>query len=187
MGKVLVLFYSKSGNTRKTAELIETGAKEISGVETRIKSVDEATAEDVLWADGVALGAPVHMGSIPWEMKRFWDVEMQPHWGKIDGKIGCAFSTQGGWGGGAELNCQALMTVMMNYGFLVFGVTDYVAHQFTLHYGTTIAGEPRTEREQDSPQRLGRRLAEWVAVFVDGRKAEHPLESGRTRFPWGEE
>ena len=51
-------------------------------------------------------------------MKRFWDVEMQPYWGKIDGKIGCAFASEGGWGGGAELNCQALQTVMQNYGFV---------------------------------------------------------------------
>ena len=40
------------------------------------------------------------MGVISWKMKRFWDVEMAPHWMKIDGKIGCAFSSAGGWGGG---------------------------------------------------------------------------------------
>lgn len=184
MGKVLVLYYSQSGNTRQLAELVEAGAGEVDGIETRLRSVTEAKAEDVLWCDGIALGAPTHMGSIPWEMKRFWDVEMQPHWGKIEGKIGCAFASQGGWAGGAELNCQALMTVMMNYGFLVFGVTDYVAQGFTLHYGAMVAGEPRTEREKDAPKRLGRRLSEWVATYVDGRLEEHPLRNGRTRFPW---
>lgn len=184
MGKILVLYYSQSENTAKVAQLVEEGANEVPGTEVRLRSVGEASSEDVLWCDGIAAGAPTHMGSIPWEMKRFWDVEVQPHWGKIDGKIGCAFATQGGWGGGAELNCQALMTVLMNYGFLVFGVTDYVAPQFTLHYGTTIAGEPRTDREKDSPRRLGRRLAEWVATYVEGRSDEHPLRNGRTRFPW---
>lgn len=187
MGKVLVLYFTKTENTRSVATLVAEGARVIDGVEVRLKSVEEATAEDVLWCDGLAVGAPTHMGSIPWEMKRFWDVEMQPHWGEIDGKLGCAFATEGGWGGGAELNCQALMTVLMNYGFLVFGVTDYVAQGFTLHYGATIAGEPRSEREQEAPRRLGRRLAEWVAVFADGRKGEHPLRSGRPRFPWGDD
>ncbi|MDQ8186701.1 flavodoxin family protein [Pelagicoccus sp. SDUM812002] len=184
MGKVLVLYYSGSGNTGKVADFVAEGAAEVPATKVTVKSVSEVSAADVLWCDGIALGAPTHMGSIPWQMKRFWDVEMQPHWGKIDGKIGCAFATQGGWGGGAELNCQALMTVMMIYGFLVFGVTDYVAQQFTLHYGTTIAGEPRSEREMDSPRRLGRRLSEWVATYVEGRREEHPLVNGRTRFPW---
>jgi hypothetical protein len=51
---------------------------------------------------------------------------MAPHWMKVDGKIACAFSSSGGWGGGTELACQSLLTVLMNFGFLVFGVTDYL-------------------------------------------------------------
>jgi len=184
MGNILILYYSDTENTARMARLVEAGAREIQGHEIHCKSVADASAEDVLWADGVALGAPTHMGSIPWKMKQFWDVEMQPHWGKIDGKIGCAFASQGGWGGGAELNCLALQIVMQNYGFLTFGVTDYVAQGHTLHYGTTQAGEPRLDKEQDACRRLGRRLAEWVAVYIDGRTAEHPLTSNRQRFPW---
>ena len=58
-------------------------------------------------------------------MKRFWDEDMIPHWMEVDGKIACAFSSAGAWGGGMELACQSLLTVLMNFGFLVFGVTDY--------------------------------------------------------------
>ena len=78
---------------------------------------------------------------------------------------------------------MALMSILINYGFLVFGVTDYVAQGFTLHYGATVAGEPRADREIEACRRLGQRLAEWVAVYVDGRKEEHPLIAGRPRFP----
>ena len=53
---------------------------------------------------------------------------------KVDGKIACAFSSSGGWGGGTEPACQSLLTVLLNFGFLVFGVTDY-AGQFSLHAG----------------------------------------------------
>ena len=70
---------------------------------------------------------------------------------------------------------MSLMTVMMNYGFLVFGVTDYVAQQFTLHYGAVQAGEPRQEPEKEACRRLGRRLAQWVLVFVEGRKDLLPV------------
>ena len=184
MGKVLVLFHSASGNTAKMADLVAEGARRIAGTEVRLRSVGEARLEDVTWCDGIALGAPTNMGTVPWEMKRFWDVEVQPAWAEIDGRIGCAFATQGGWSGGAELTCQTLNTILMNYGFLVFGVTDYVAQGFTLHYGATVAGEPRADRELEACRRLGQRLAEWVAVYIDGRREEHPLTSGRPRFPW---
>lgn len=71
--------------------------------------------------------------------------------------------------------CMALMTVMMNYGFLEFGVTDYVALQFTLHYGAVQAGEPRQDQEKEACRRLGRRLSQWVTVFVNGRKDILPV------------
>ena len=71
----------------------------------------------------------------------------------------------------------------MNYGFLVFGVTDYVAHQFTTHYGAIQAGEPRLDKEIESCRRLGKRLAEWVALYIDGRKDQHPLNENYSRHP----
>jgi NAD(P)H dehydrogenase (quinone) len=175
MGNLLVLYDSATGNTRKMATEVAEGARSVGGMEVRLKSVDEATAQDVLWCDGIAVGTPTTMGTLSWKMKRFWDEKMVDAFGKLDGKIGCAFSSSGGWGGGAELTCMAVLTVLMNFGFLVFGVTDYVAKQFTLHYGAVLAGEPRNEREVASCRKLGERLAQWVAVFADGRRDQHPV------------
>ncbi|MDH7604584.1 MAG: flavodoxin family protein [Melioribacter sp.] len=183
MGKVLVLYYSNEGHTKKMAEFVAEGAKEIPETEVRLKSIYEANKDDIFWCDGLALGSPTYLGTVASEMKKFWE-DLLPYWQKLDGKIGCAFSSQGGWGGGAELTCQTLMNIMINYGFLVFGVTDYSGKQFTAHYGATQAGEPRQEKEIESCKRLGKRLAEWVAVFVDGRKNLHPLNNLYKRNPW---
>lgn len=183
MGKVLVLYYSQSGHTEKMAQLVAEGVSEIPATELRLKSVHDADREDIFWCDGLALGSPTHLGTVAASMKKFWE-ELLPDWQKLDGRIGCAFSSQGGWGGGAELTCQALMTIMMNYGFLVFGVTDYAGHQFTAHYGAIQAGEPREERQKEACRRLGKRLAEWVAVYFDGRKELHPLNGLYKRNPW---
>ena len=98
----------------------------VSLTEARLKSVDEASANDLEWCDGVAVGSPTHMGSIAWQMKRWWDEVAQPLWPTIEGKLGCAFSSSGGLAGGGELTCVALQIVLMNYGLLVFGVPDYV-------------------------------------------------------------
>ena len=170
MGRVLVLYDTRTGNTKKMAELVAEGARSVEGIEVRLKFVEEATKEDVLWADGLAVGSPTNMGLVSWRLKRFFDDVLGELWGQIDGKIACAFSSSGGWGGGNEIACMSILTMLMNFGFLVFGVTDYVGKKFTLHYGAVVAGEPRTEAEKEACRRLGRRLAEWVAIFVDGRK-----------------
>jgi len=185
MNKVLVLYDSASGNTAKMAELVAAGAGEVPDVEVRLRRLDEATADDVLWCEGIALGSPTNMGLLSWKMKRFWDEAMGPHWMKIDGKVGCAFSSSGGWGGGNELACQSLLTVLMNFGFLVFGVTDYAGKLMTAHYGAVTARKPRSEESQAACRILGRRLAEWVAVYFGGRRDQHPLTKSTVRLPPG--
>ncbi|MSU63237.1 MAG: flavodoxin family protein [Pedosphaera sp.] len=185
MNRILVLYDSKSGNVAKMAQLVAEGANTITDTEVRVRSVDEAKAEDVLWCDGLAVGSPTNMGILSWKMKRFWDEVMLDHWMNIDGKIACAFSSSGGWGGGMEMACQSILTVMINFGFLVFGVTDYAAKKFTLHYGAVAAKEPREPETQEACRILGKRLAEWTAVYVHGRKDEHPSGKMATRMAPG--
>ncbi|MCU0872442.1 MAG: flavodoxin domain-containing protein, partial [Pirellulaceae bacterium] len=71
MNRVLVLYDSATGNTAKMAQFVAAGAAGIDGIEVRIRSLDEATADDVVWCDGLALGSPTNMGVMSWKMKRF--------------------------------------------------------------------------------------------------------------------
>ena len=167
MGNILVLYDTTTGNAKKMAAIVTDGAERVPGCVVRMKSVDEATKDDVFWCDGIAVGSPTQMGLLSWKMKRFWDERGDDLWGKVDGKFGCAFSTSGGWGGGNELACLSILTVLVNFGFLVFGLPDYVGRQYTMHYGAVVAGEPRTEKEKEACRRLGKRLAEWVVLFKD--------------------
>jgi len=181
MNKILVLFDSRTGNVAQMAALVAEGAHQVPDTEVRVRTVDEATADDVVWCDGLAVGSPTNMGILSWKMKRFWDETMFDQWMQVDGKIACAFSSSGGWGGGMEMACQSLLTVLMNFGFLVFGVTDYAGRKMTLHYGAVAAKEPREPETQESCRILGRRLAEWTALYVHGRKDQHPASNGRPR------
>jgi NAD(P)H dehydrogenase (quinone) len=185
VNKILVLYDSKSGNTGKMAKLVAEGAGSVPETEVRLLSIDEAKADDVVWCDGLAVGSPTNMGILSWKMKRFWDETMMEKWMEIDGKIGCAFSSAGGWGGGMELACQSILTVLMNFGFLVFGVTDYSGKLSTLHYGAVTAREPRSDEAQAGCRLLGQRLAEWTAVMVHGRKELHPFNKLAQRTPPG--
>jgi NAD(P)H dehydrogenase (quinone) len=183
MGNVLVQYYSETGRTKQMAELVAKGAVSVEGIEVRLKTVADSSADDLLWMDGIALGAPTHLGSIPWVLKKFWDDAVDKVFGEVDGKFGCAFSSAGGLGGGSELTCLGLLTILMNYGFMAFGVTDYVAPLRTLHYGAAIPGAPRSQAEKDICERLGRRLAEWVSFYVDGVISSHPNQATYDRFP----
>jgi NAD(P)H dehydrogenase (quinone) len=175
MGKVLVLFDSATGHTSRMAELVAEGAARVADTEIRLLDIERATAGDIAWCDGIAVGTPTNMGVLSWKMKRFWDETAVDLWGKIDGKIGCAFSSSGGIGGGSEIACMSVLTILMNFGLLVFGVTDYVTKGWTLHYGAITAGEPREEKELEACRVLGARLAQWVAVLAENRADMHPL------------
>jgi len=175
MGRILVMYHSNTDCTAQMAQLIAEGARKIPGMVVRLRSCDEAAHADVIWADGLAVGTPTNLGGIAWRMKQWWDEFAADHWNKCDGKLCTVFSSQGGHGGGAELACHAMSTVLMNFGFLSFGVTDYVSKIHTLHYGAVVAKKPRNEHDKAACDRLGLRLAEWVAFFVDGRRSLHPL------------
>lgn len=92
-------------------------------------------------------------------------------WGKVDSKIACTFSSSAGYGGGSEIACLNMLTVLMNYGFLVFGVADFSGEKFSPHYGAISAGNPSGVAEQESCFLLGQRLAQWASVYIDQSKS----------------
>ena len=183
MGKILVLFDSASGNTAEMARYVGEGVKKVAGSDLRVLSVDEASKDDFTWCDGIAVGSPTNMGTVSWKLKKFFDEDLGPTWGHVDGKIGCAFSTAGGLGGGAELTCQTITNILINFGVLVFGLPDYVDKTHTLHYGAVIAKAPRETYAIESCRRLGQRLAEWVSFYVDGNTENHPLKTRESIIP----
>lgn len=167
MANILILYDSHTGNTKKMAEYVFEGANLSGRNNVKLLSVDDATTEDIKWCDGIAVGSPTNMGLLSWKMKKFWDDSGKELWGKIDGKIGCAFSSEGGWGGGAEITCMSILTVLMNFGFLVFGATDYVADKFTLHYGATNPGSPDSKQAIDACKSIGQKLDHWVDKYFN--------------------
>ncbi len=58
MSKVLVVDHSISGNNRQMAEVVAEGARSASGTEAEVKEGLQATTDDLLECDGVALGFP---------------------------------------------------------------------------------------------------------------------------------
>jgi len=62
MAKILIVYHSQTGKTEKMAHAVADGAKSIEGVEVILKKAADATLDDLLIADGLALGTPENFG-----------------------------------------------------------------------------------------------------------------------------
>ena len=60
MQKLLIAYYSKTGNTKKIAESIYEGAKNINGVNVELKDVESIDPKEAVEADGFAFGSPTY-------------------------------------------------------------------------------------------------------------------------------
>jgi NAD(P)H dehydrogenase (quinone) len=159
MSKVTIIYDSRTGHTEKMAHAVADGVLSV-GVEAVVKKVEYATSDDLVTSDGIILGSPCCYGQMSWKMKRFLDDNLHV-WGKIDGKLGAAFASAGGVGGGAEMTVLSLLVGLIGFGFLVFGATEYVADEMTLHFGAVAIEEPKGS-ELKACRRLGERMAHYV-------------------------
>ena len=162
--RVLVLYDSITGNTKKMAEEVAKGIEEVEGVKASIKHVDVAKPQDLLDFDGLVVGSPTHCGAVSWKLKRFFDESAHIAWNKVKGKIVGAFSSSGGLGGGNEMTLLSILSMLMNYGYLVFGLPDYSGPGVTGHYGAVTVGKPG-HLELEVCRILGRQIARYVRAM----------------------
>jgi NAD(P)H dehydrogenase (quinone) len=153
MPTVLILYHSKTGNTEEMAKAVEEGVKS-EGVKVIRKKVNRATLNDLLKADGIILGSPTYYGTMAAEVKAFLDRSVQYH-GKLEGKVGAAFSSGGGLGGGVETTVLDMVKALFIHGMVVQGDPRGP------HYGTVSIGRPSPAAKKEC-KRLGERVARLV-------------------------
>ena len=83
---------------------------EIEGVEVRVRDALDATAEDLLWADGFLLGTPENFGYMSGAMKYFLDRVYYPCEGKVAGRPYALFVRAGNDGSGAITAINRILT-----------------------------------------------------------------------------
>jgi flavorubredoxin len=70
---VFVVYDSKYGNTKRVAEIVAEGLRDVEGVEVSLCSVKEVDMSKVAGYDVLVLGAPNHMASPSRTMMKFVD------------------------------------------------------------------------------------------------------------------
>ncbi len=71
--RVLVLYFSQSGNTEKLANIIAKGVEAVEGAEVVMRDTDNVTKDDFVDCDAMIAGAPVYFGSMAWQLKAVFD------------------------------------------------------------------------------------------------------------------
>jgi NAD(P)H dehydrogenase (quinone) len=118
--QVLVMYYSRSGNTKKLAEEIARGVKEVRGVSCIVKPASEIKKEDFLSSDGIIAGSPVYFGTMAAELKAVFD-KLVGIRKKMGDKVGAAFATSGDPTGGKETTIISIIQALMIYGMIIVG------------------------------------------------------------------
>jgi len=151
MAKILVIYDSKTGNTKKMAFAIAEGAKQISGVKVTVKKAEQTKVENLLKADGIIMGSPTYYGQMSAKLKALIDESVKIH-GKLEGKVGAAFTSAGGTATGAETTLLSILQAMLIHGMIIQGRTD------DKHYGAAAVESP-SKKEIKYCKKLGKRVA----------------------------
>ncbi|MBU1087881.1 MAG: NAD(P)H-dependent oxidoreductase [Candidatus Omnitrophica bacterium] len=158
MAKVLVAYYSRSGNTKKMAEIISVVLKD-QGLQIELKDVSETKAEELINYDVIVFGSPTYYGSMAYQIKKLIDESVKLH-GKLEGKIGAAFSSAGNVAGGNETTIAGILNAFLIHGMIVQGDSRGD------HYGPVSLGLPE-ERAIKECQRFAKRLAVLANKLFD--------------------
>ena len=151
MANAIVIYYSRTGNTKEMAEIIARSMNE-ADLQTECKSVSDVEVQDLLNYDAIVVGSPTYYGHMAAPIKQLFDDSVAFH-GKLDGKIGAAFSSSANIGGGNETTIMGIIEAMLIAGCVVQGDPQGD------HYGPVSIGKP-DERVQRQCKRRGRRIAD---------------------------
>ena len=154
MPKVLIVYYSRTGNTERMANIIANGIKE-KNVDVECKKVEDTDPKEMLEVDGIVIGSPTYYGIMAAEIKKFIDDSVKYH-GKLEGKVGGAFSSAAITG--HETTVMSILEALLIHGMIIQGDSK------GQHYGATTVGKP-DKNEAKWCQRFGQRIAELVKLI----------------------
>jgi NAD(P)H dehydrogenase (quinone) len=205
--KVLVVYYSLHGHVEALARAVGAGAESVRNTAVRLRRlpdngdakplqrpVDEATLDDLRWADGIAWGTPTRYGTMATPMKRFLDgmVEIWTR-GELEDKPTGIFTSSATIHGGQESTILTTLVPLLHFGMIFVG-TPYVQNPQIMTadaiggspYGpSTVAGPDNKRAVADvellTARNLGVRLARVASALkivrvttLQGREVDAP-------------
>jgi len=170
--RILVTYYSQTGNTEKLAQAIGAGAKTVQGIDVTLQKMADVKDAAIASFDGVVVGTPVHWASVSTESRRFLDrlgagLAATKVWG--EGRTAGVFCTGGGVASGKEMARLAMISSLMEMRFVVVGGVDADGFGTLGPQATTGPADPGvSEKELDEGRQFGERFARFTRQFRAG-------------------
>lgn len=172
--RIVITYYTQTGHTKAMAEAVAKGASNVQGTEIRLLAIDKTSSNDLLWADAIIVGSPVHGANVAAPI-----TEAMYHWpwpDKLKDKIGAAFVTGGGISAGEELTQLSIIHTLLVYNMIIVGGPTW-----DQAFGASaITGERPFLDEKDEGivdpkflakgEALGKRVAEVARRFTAPKK-----------------
>lgn len=116
--KTSVVYFSKSGNTEKMANIIAEGMQSVEGVTAKAFSIDNIDEEFLKESKCVVFGTPIYLATLSDAMSAWLNGPSMKY--GLAGKIGGAFATADYLHGGAEIGIQAILSRLLVLGMLTY-------------------------------------------------------------------
>ena len=193
---ILILYYSRSGNTRAMAELIAQGV-EAAGLEGRLRTVPPVSAnceatesdipaegdlyvthDDLINCRGLILGSPTRFGNMAAPLKYFIDSTGE-QWlnGDLIGKPAAVFTSTGSLHGGQETTLLSMMLPLLHHGMVLAGLpySESALNRTTSggtpygpsHLAGSDSSKPLSAEESELCIALGKRIATLAHKLTD--------------------
>ncbi len=160
--KILIVYDSKGelAPLDLMADQIAEGLRD-EGVEVELSATEQVELAEIAGADGLILRSQSHFGSVSGAMKLLMERTYELH-GRLDGKVGGAFTLSRHMGGGNETTLLAFHAFFMIHGMIIQG-DPHGAHYGPFVIQPSLYVEPVTD-ESEGTRRLGRRVGRLVKL-----------------------
>jgi NAD(P)H dehydrogenase (quinone) len=111
--KILILYYSGSGNTQRMAKAIAEAMRSIA-MNVTVENVTKFDTSLLPNYDGIVLGSPTYFSNMAWQVKKTID-ESIVHYGsgKLKGKVAGIFTSAGTMRDGRD--CLKMLEIALGY------------------------------------------------------------------------
>ncbi len=116
MSKIVIVFHSGYGHTRRMAESVAQGAGgDLLAIDAE-GNLPEGGWEKLAAADAIIMGSPTYMGSVSWQFKKFADASSKPWFGQAwKDKLFAGFTNSASMNGDKLSTLHYLFTLAMQH------------------------------------------------------------------------
>jgi NAD(P)H dehydrogenase (quinone) len=188
MSKIVVVYHSGYGHTKKQAEAVHAGVTSVEPAAELIAIDAEGNLGDAAWAtlsaaDAIIFGAPTYMGSVSWQFKKFADASSKAWFSQAwKDKIGAGFTNSASMNGDKLSTLHYMFTLSMQHAMIWVGTgmmpaNSKAAQRNDTNFLGSSAGAMAQSPSDSSPEEgplpgdletaklFGKRVAETAAKF----------------------